>query len=76
MLANPRRLDIDYKWIDYCQEKNVLISINPDAHNLAGVHDIKYGVFAARKGGLLKENTLNTLTKDNFTKYLLDNRKV
>ena len=74
--ANPRRLDIDYKWIDYCQEKNVLISINPDAHNLAGVHDIKYGVFAARKGGLLKENTLNTLTKDNFTKYLLDNRKV
>lgn len=73
--ANPRRLDIDYKWIDYCQEKNVLISINPDAHNLNGVHDIKYGVFAARKGGLLKENTLNTLTKDNFEQYLLDNKK-
>lgn len=74
--ANPRRLDIDYKWIDYCQQKNVLISINPDAHSLHGVHDIKYGVFAARKGGLLKQNTLNTLTKDNFAKYLLDNKKV
>ncbi len=68
--ANPYRLDIDYKWIAYCQEKNVPICINPDAHNLRGVHDIRYGVFAARKGGLLKANTLNTLTKDNFEKYL------
>lgn len=68
--ANPYRLDIDYSWIDYCQEKNVLVSINPDAHNLRGVHDIKYGVQAARKGGLLKENTLNTLTKDNFEAYI------
>ena len=68
--ANPYRLDIDYKWLDYCQEKKVPVSINPDAHNLRGVHDIKYGVFAARKGGLLRENTLNALTKDNFEKYI------
>ncbi|MDB5225898.1 MAG: hypothetical protein JWN78_91 [Bacteroidota bacterium] len=68
--ANPRRLDMDYSWIDYCREKNVLISINPDAHSLHGVHDIKYGVYAARKGGLLKQHTLNTLTKDNFEKYI------
>ncbi len=68
--ANPYRLDIDYSWIGYCQEKNVLISVNPDAHNLRGVHDIKYGVIAARKGGLLKENTLNSLTKDNFERRI------
>jgi DNA polymerase (family 10) len=68
--ANPYRLDIDYSWIDYCQEKNVLISVNPDAHNLRGVHDIKYGIIAARKGGLLKENTLNSLTKDNFERRI------
>jgi len=68
--ANPYRLDIDYRWLDYCQEKKVPVSINPDAHNLIGVHDIKYGVFAARKGGLLRENTLNALTKDNFEKYI------
>ncbi len=68
--ANPYRLDIDYSWIRYCQEKGVLVSVNPDAHNLRGVHDIQYGTHAARKGGLLKENTLNALTKDNFEKYL------
>ncbi len=68
--ANPYRLDIDYSWISYCQEKNVLISINPDAHNLRGVHDIRYGIYAAQKGGLLQQNTLNALTKDNFERYL------
>lgn len=73
--ANPYRLDIDYSWIYYCQEKNVKISINPDAHNLCGVHDIKYGVQAARKGGLLKQNTLNILTKNNFEQYILDKNK-
>lgn len=73
--ANSYRLDIDYRWIDYCQEKNVLISINPDAHNLRGVHDIKYGVNAARKGGLLKQNTLNTLSKEDFEAYILTKNK-
>lgn len=68
--ANPYRLDIDYSWIHSCQEKGVLVSVNPDAHNLRGVHDIQYGIHAARKGGLLKENTLNALSKDNFENYL------
>ncbi len=72
--ANPYRLDIDHIWIDYCREKNVMVSINPDAHNLRGVHDIKYGVNAARKGGLLKENTLTALTKDNFETFI-NNKK-
>ncbi len=74
--ANSYRLDIDYSWIDYCQDKNVLISINPDAHNLRGVHDIKYGINAARKGGLLKQNTLNTLSKDNFEAYLKNKKQM
>lgn len=57
--ANPHRLDIDWKWIPYCMEKGVLISINPDAHSINGIDDIKYGVASARKGGLRKEFCLN-----------------
>ncbi len=68
--ANPRRLDLDYTWLDYCQQKGVLVSVNPDAHSLTGVQDIRYGVSAARKGGLLKENTLNALTKYNFEQFI------
>lgn len=55
MNANPLRLDLDYEWIPYAMEKGVKISINPDAHSTQGIHDIKYGVMAARKGGLTRE---------------------
>lgn len=57
--ANPHRLDIDKKWLEYSMEKNVLISINPDAHFLAGIDDMEYGVTYARKGFLKKEFCLN-----------------
>src|SRR6266700_3343475 len=53
--AHPRRLDIDWRWIDYALEKEVLISIDPDAHSIEGFHDIKYGVLSAQKAGLIKE---------------------
>jgi DNA polymerase (family 10) len=62
--ANPLRLDIDYTWIPYCMEKGVMISINPDAHRIEGFDHMRYGVMAARKGGLVKEMTLNALTLD------------
>lgn len=57
--ANPYRLDLDYEWIPYAMEKGVKISINPDAHSKEGIHDIRYGVLAARKGGLTKEMCFN-----------------
>lgn len=57
--ANPRRLDIDWQWIPYAMHKNVFISINPDAHSINGIHDIKFGVDMARKGKLQKELCLN-----------------
>lgn len=68
--ANPHRLDIDFEWLSYCQEKNVKISINPDAHHLQGIHDIRYGVIAARKGLLLKQNCINTYHKNDFVQAL------
>jgi DNA polymerase (family X) len=68
--ANPLRLDIDYKWMDYCMEKEVWVSINPDAHSRAQVDYVKYGVNAARKGGLKLQYCLNALSLDQFTKWL------
>ncbi len=59
--AHPYRLDIDWRWIPYCVEKGVMISINPDAHHKDGLRDMYYGVCAARKGMLDKSNCLNAL---------------
>jgi DNA polymerase (family 10) len=68
--ANPMRLDIDYKWIPYCMEKEVMIAINPDAHRIRGFDHMRYGVLAARKGGLIKSMCLNALTLNALETYL------
>lgn len=67
--AHPYRLDIDWRWIQYCVEKGVKISINPDAHKTTGYHDMYYGVCAARKGMLAKEMCFNALTRDEIELY-------
>jgi DNA polymerase (family 10) len=68
--ASPYRLDLDWSWIPYAQEKDVLISINPDAHSRAGIEDIQFGVAAARKGGLDAEGCLNTRSKEEFEAWI------
>jgi len=73
--AHPRRLDIDWRWIDYAMEKKVLLSINPDAHYLDGYNDIKYGVLAAQKGGLTKEQNLSSFSLKQFEKYISEIKK-
>lgn len=59
--ANPYRLDLDWQWIRYATEQGVLISINPDAHSTGGIHDIRFGVLAARKGGLTAAQCFNAM---------------
>jgi DNA polymerase (family 10) len=59
--AHPYRLDIDWRWIPYCLEKGVKISINPDAHEKSGYHDMYFGTCVARKGMLTKEMCFNAL---------------
>ncbi len=73
--AHPRRLDMDWRWIEYAIEKNVLLSINPDAHNLEGFNDIRYGVLAAQKGGLTKEQNLSSFSLQQFEKFLAERKK-
>ncbi|MCC6726073.1 MAG: DNA polymerase/3'-5' exonuclease PolX [Saprospiraceae bacterium] len=68
--ANPHRLDLDWTWIPAALEKNIPISINPDAHSTAGVNDIRYGVFSARKGGLTKETCLTCMELPDFEQFI------
>ncbi len=58
--ASPYRLDIDWRYLPYAKSKNVLISINPDAHSTAGLTEVFYGVCIARKGWQEKKDILNT----------------
>jgi DNA polymerase (family 10) len=70
--AHPRRLDLDWSWVALAQEKGVLLSINPDAHAIGGYKDIYYGVKAAQKGGLTKENNLSSFSVGEFERFLVN----
>lgn len=67
--ANPYRLDLDWRYIDYALNKGVMLCINPDAHNIEGLKDMYYGLQIARKGGLTKENCLNAFSTEKLKKY-------
>ena len=73
--AHPRRLDIDWRWIDYALEKGVLISIDPDAHTVEGYEDCRYGVLVAQKAGLTAEKNLSSCSLAEFEKYLASRKK-
>lgn len=68
--ANPHRLDLDWQWIGYAMEKGVLLSIDPDAHSVEGLYDIKYGVLASQKGGLTAGYNLSSFGLAAFEAYL------
>jgi len=73
--AHPRRLDMDWRWIKYALKKNVLISIDPDAHYLSGFDDIRYGTLAAQKAGVTKESNLSSFSLNEFEFFLSSQRK-
>jgi DNA polymerase (family 10) len=68
--ANPYRLDMDWSHIPYALKKGVMISVNPDAHSINEIDNIRWGVSAARKGGLTKQMTWNALPLPEIIKWL------
>lgn len=68
--ANPYRLDLDWHWAKIAKMHNVMLVINPDAHNLSGFADVKYGVKIARKAFLSKEDILNTRNLSTVKEFL------
>jgi DNA polymerase (family 10) len=73
--AHPRRLDMDWRWIDIALEKGALISIDPDAHSIEGFDDCRYGVLAAQKGGLTAAKNLSSFSRAALEKYLAFSRR-
>jgi DNA polymerase (family 10) len=68
--ANPYRLDMDWSHFPYALEKGVMISINPDSHSIHEIDNIRWGVSAARKGGLTKAMTWNAMALQNIIRWL------
>lgn len=58
--ASPMRLDMDWRHWRKAAERGLVCSINPDAHDTAGLAYVRAGINAARKGWLTPASILNT----------------
>jgi DNA polymerase (family 10) len=72
--CSPWRLDMDWRWWPLAKEKGVKCSINPDAHHVAQLNHLWYGIGAARKGWLTRHDVINTLPLGKIEKVLAAKR--
>ncbi len=58
--GHPRRMDLDGVLVQQARDCGALLSIAPDAHDVAGLADVRYGVSMARRGWLEPQHVFNT----------------
>jgi DNA polymerase (family 10) len=73
--ANPRRLDMDWRWWPLAKEKGVKCAINPDAHHATQLQFLHFGIGTARKGWLTRQDVINTLPLGKIEAVLAAKRK-
>lgn len=74
--ANPSRLDVDWRHIRHITSNAGLISIDPDAHFISGLKDIKYGVLVAQKAMLTRAQNLSSFSLPEFETYLQERKRL
>ena len=62
--ANPHRLDLDWRHLDYGMSQGAQFSIGPDAHHVDELDYLDYGLSMVRKGGVTADRLLNHLTAE------------
>jgi DNA polymerase (family 10) len=67
--ADPHRLDLDWRYLPRARELGTPISIGADAHSVAGIGNMRFGVGSARKGGLAPAQVVNTRSVDGFLDF-------
>jgi DNA polymerase (family 10) len=68
--ADPHRLDLDWRVLRAARKRGVMISIGADAHSIAGIANVEYGIGVARKGWLGPDDVLNARSLDEFLAFV------
>jgi DNA polymerase (family 10) len=59
--GDPRRLDLEPRWIRAARERGIKFIVSTDAHSTRGMENLRHGVSMARRGWLSRGEVLNTL---------------
>lgn len=66
--GDPRRLDLEPRWIRAARDRGIRFVISTDAHSTESLKNLSYGVAMARRGGLGRSDVLNALDPDEFAR--------
>ena len=68
--GSPRRLDLDHRGLWLCGELGVRVVVSSDAHSVARLDNMRYGVDQARRGWLQPDQIANTGTVTALKQWL------
>jgi histidinol phosphatase-like PHP family hydrolase len=72
--ASPDRMDLPPEHIAAARDAGVKFAVDTDAHSLVDLTNMRYGVAAARFGGLTTEDVINTWSLDRLEEFLRKGR--
>lgn len=64
--GDPYRLDMEPRWIRAARRRGLRFVISSDAHSVAALDNVRWGVDMARRGWLRADEVLNTLGPAEF----------
>ncbi|MCC7493854.1 MAG: DNA polymerase/3'-5' exonuclease PolX [Fimbriimonadaceae bacterium] len=70
--ASPERLDLDDVLARRARARGALLVVNTDAHQIAGLDFLRYGVAQARRAWLTASDVLNTRPSEELLAWLKD----
>jgi DNA polymerase (family X) len=73
--ANPYRLELDWRWHQRALKLGCLLSIDPDAHSMAELGLVRWGVAIARKGMVQKKQVLSGFTRPELLAHLAKRKR-
>ena len=66
--GDPKRLDLAPRWLRAARERGIRFVVSTDAHAVAELANLRYGVAMARRGWIGRNEVLNTLPADAFVR--------
>jgi DNA polymerase (family 10) len=66
--GDPRRLDLAPRWLRAARERGIRFVVSTDAHSMAELGNVRYGVAMARRGWVRRGEVLNTLGAEEFAR--------
>jgi histidinol phosphatase-like PHP family hydrolase len=72
--ASPDRMDLPPEYIAAARDAGVKFAVDTDAHSLVDLTNMRYGVAAARFGGLTTEDVINAWPFDRLEEFLRKGR--